>query len=273
MVDIYVFDRVKDEMLKIMERVGSDAGENLAELYKIGEITSGQQVKVVLPIGNFQSSRTPLLTRAIVKIGSEEWADSMNLGIAGCGLYTGGSSAIYLSQATDFKAKNCYRLSIFCSGCAVVAGSGAVLARTCQISKIALVSEMWGYAFLKLGNEAQRLAVKIESQTVPTRQRRPIAFGLYTGTGRNSAFITSSNMSASNLIARIPFQQIGQAVGFAISIYAYRKIIIIVYRYGKRLILGYKKRKLRRAAKLFTALIYWKSKNLRVYRLAAIKRS
>jgi len=194
-------------------------------------------------------------TRLIMVLGSENVGMVANTIITGSALVTCGESGLRLSTTTDPTAKVFYALSCGFSGTSAASGSMAVLARKCEISQVAALTEVFGAAFLYLGNQAHATALKLEGKPVPARyRRRPMAgFGLY-NRGNNAAFIAP--FRCSRIIETIPFEQIGRAVGFSISIYCYGKIILSAYRYGQQLIVKSKKKKFLKSTKLFLSLTY-----------------
>ena len=134
------------------------------------------------------------------------------------------------------------------------AAKASTLARKCEISEVALLTEAFGAAFLYLGNQAHAVALKLERKPVPPRFRKPISgFGLY-NRRNNVAFINPTPFRCSGIIETIPFEQIGRAVGFSISIYFYGRIILSAYRYGQQLIAKSKNKKFLKATKLFMSL-------------------
>lgn len=88
---------------------------------------------------------------------------------------------------------------------------------------------------MELGNKAHVMALQVEGKPIPQRLRRYIYPNLrppaYNPNGLG--FIMPSPIS-STVIGYIPFEKIGQLVGFGIALYGYSKVIIIVYRYGQQ---------------------------------------
>lgn len=84
-----------------------------------------------------------------------------------------------------------------------------------------------------LGNQSFHATRAVESQK-STALLRTIGRRRQSSYGSNSYGISFAMSEASNLImlsdfiAKIPFQQIGEAVGVCVSIYFYGKIIIVV---------------------------------------------
>lgn len=174
--------------------------------------------------------------------------------IVGSRIITFGLSRIGISTTTEPTAKGFYTMSCLLSGTAATTGDMAAIARKCEISEIALLTEAFGAAFLFLGNKAHAAALKVDGRRVPYRFRKPApGFGSYNR--RNTgAFIMP--MPSSRLIKAIPFEQIGRSVGFAFSVYCYGKIIIKLYRYGHQLIISRRNKKFSNKLKHFICLIY-----------------
>jgi hypothetical protein len=230
-------DEVMNEIARIAHAQGLEAGDFLRKALESGELTPGQRVNLVLPIGNIKLENFSLLTRATLALGTPTAGVVGNSVIVGLGVYTGGNSALQYTITTDKRAKALYALSTAFSTSAVVSGGVAVAARTCQISGTAALSEAFGFALMQLGNKAHVTALQLEGKPVPPRLKRfidpnprPLAFNP-DGLG----FIMPRPIS-STAIGYIPFEKIGQLVGFGLSVYGYSKIIIVSYRYGQRLV-------------------------------------
>ena len=224
-------DQTKPELLKVIVKLGLDGEAAIEELTKA--LVEG---------------------RVMMTLGSENFGVMANTCISGSAVITCGMSGIGLTTITDPTAKGFYALSCLCSGTSAATGGMAVLARKCEISEVALLTEAFGAAFLYLGNQAHAVALKLERKPVPPRFRRPISgFGLY-NRRNNVAFINPTPFRCSGIIETIPFEQIGRAVGFSISIYFYGRIILSAYRYGQQLIAKSKNKKFLKATKLFMSL-------------------
>lgn len=70
---------------------------------------------------------------------------------------------------TNPLAKMFYGLSVVCSSSAITNGGVAIMARTCQISETAALSETCATAFMMLGNQAHRKALQVEGKPLPPR--------------------------------------------------------------------------------------------------------
>lgn len=77
-----------------------------------------------------------------------------------------------LAGTHDRAAQRCYPLSCAFSRTAAVTGSMSRLARKCEISEFAILTEFFGAAFLYLGNQAHLAVLKVESKPIPHRFRR-----------------------------------------------------------------------------------------------------
>ena len=240
------------------------------------ELSKPELLEVLISIGMTSDDAVKQLQkmlldgRLLVQVGSENFGVVGNSLISGSGVLTCGLSGIGFATTNSPAAKGFYALSIGFSGTAATTGGMAAVARKCEISEVAFLSETFGAAFLLLGNQAHAAALKIEGKPVPARFRRAApSFGLH-NPRNNAAFIMP--FRASRVIEVIPFEQIGKTVGFSISIYCYGRMIITAYRYGQQLIGKYKKKKLVRKkllkiSKLLLGSIYtnkavWKRKKL-----------
>jgi hypothetical protein len=246
-------------------RIGKLWGKELTEIFENIEIPD-HPILLKLPIEqlatykNFSSQ-----TRVMMAMGTENFGVIGNTFISGSAIVTCGISGISMTTTTSPAAKTFYALSCAFSGTSAASSSMAVLARKCEISEVALLTETFGAAFLYLGNQAHAAALKVEGRRVPARYRRPLAgFGLYNGRN-NAAFILP--FRCSRIIETIPFEQIGRTVGFSISIYFYGRIILSAYRYGQQLIGKSKNKKFLKSTKLFISLICIQSKSTKRRRL------
>lgn len=254
-------------------KIGKAWGNELTEYYR-DKLIPDEPVILQLPIeklGDYTKFSKPI--RGLMLLGSENFGVVGNSLISGSAVITCGLSGIGLTTTNSPTAKGFYALSCAFSGTAATTGSMSVLARKCEISEVAMLTEVVGAAFLFLGNKAHAAALRIEGRPVPARFRRAApSFGLY-NPRNNAAFIMP--FRSSRIIEGIPFEKIGKTVGFSISIYCYGRIIITGYRYGQQLIGNYRKKKLLerkkknllKASKLLISSIYtnkavWKRKKL-----------
>lgn len=237
-------DEVLNEIDRIAQAQGLDAGEYLKKALESGELTPGGKVNLVIPIGKIKLENFSLLTRATLALGTPTAGVVGNSVIVGLGAYTVGNSALQYSITTDKRAKVLYALGAAFSTSAVVSGGVTVAARTCQISGTAALSEAFGFAFMQLGNRAHVTALQLEGKPVPPRLKRfidpnlrPLAFQ----TDGRLSFIMPGRMSNATL-GSIPFEKIGQLVGLGLAVYGYTKVIIIAYRYGQQLASKFRKK-------------------------------
>lgn len=228
-------DEILKEIARIAHEQGVEAGKYLIQGLESGELTPGQKVSLVIPIGNIKPENFSLLTRFTLALGTPEAGVVGNSIILGLGAYTGGNSALQFGITTDKKAKTLYAISVALSTSAVVSSGIAVAARTCHISGTAAVTEAFGFAFMKLGNKAHVAALQLEGKPVPPRLKkyidpnlRPLSFN-----PGGLGFIMPRHIS-STAIGAIPFEKIGQFVGFGLAVYGYSKVIIASYRYGQQ---------------------------------------
>jgi hypothetical protein len=260
MVDL----ELESKLYRYGEEIGRLWGKELTQIFENIGIPD-QPVILKLPIEKLATYKNfSMSTRLLMTVGSENFGVMGNTIISGSAVVTCGMSGIGLTTTTNPTAKAFYAMSCAFSGTSAASGSMAVLARKCEISEVALLTESFGAAFLYLGNKAHAAALKVEGKPVPAGFRRPVsAFGLY-NRRNNVAFITP--FRCSQIIKTIPFEQIGRTVGFSISIYCYGRIILSAYRYGQQLIVKSKNQKFLKSTKLFISLLSIQSvKRRRLY--------
>lgn len=145
-----------------------------------------------------------------------EFADVGNSCIVATGIYTGSASAISLTRTKNRLAKLFYTFSVLFSSAAVASGSSAVIARHCQISRTAAISEAFGASFLVLGKKANEMGTKMSGNTYHPK-------GL-------------------SFVGTYPIRPAGQGskilvgIGLVVTIYGYGKIIIKLYRFAQQVI-------------------------------------
>lgn len=247
--DFYIFmanytDEVLNEIARIAHAQGLEAGDFLRKALESGELTPGERVNLLIPIGKIKLENFSLLTRATLALGTPTAGVVGNSVIVGLGVYTGGNSALQYIITTNKRAKTLYALSAVFSTSAVVSGGVSVAARTCQISGTAALSEAFGFAFMQLGNKAHVTALQLEGKPVPPRLKRFINPNLRPLTFNTDGlgFIMPRRIS-STAIGYIPFEKIGQLVGLGLAVYGYSKIIIVSYRYGQQLLSKFRRQR------------------------------
>lgn len=248
----YIDKELAGELTRIAHRQAERWIKTLDEAISSGSINPDQKVNLVLPIENIDITRFSLLGRLTMQFGTPKAALVSNSAIVGLGLYSGGTSIIGYGATTDPKAKTCYGISAIFSASAVTNGGIAIIARACQISEVAALSEAIGMSFMVLGNKAHRLALELEGKPLPPHLSRAAKPPLFPGVaGSGLSFITPSRYpSLAGIIEQIPFQQVGRVVGGVLTVYAYGKIVIVCYRHGQKLLSNFqKKRKLNRTKK------------------------
>ena len=172
-----------------------------------------------------------------------------NVGVVGLAVYTGGSSAMNYTKTKSPLAKMLYIFGATFSGSAVLFGSQAALAKVCQLSGPAMLSESFGASFLALGNKAHQAALKADAKLVvpltPQQQYRdPDHLNKVRRflSGRNNrsniSFITpgGGDIYFAEIITMIPFEKIGRVVGVSLTMYGYYKLTITGYRYSQKLV-------------------------------------
>jgi hypothetical protein len=151
-------------------------------------------------------------------------------------------------RTTNPAAKAFYCLSIACSSTAITTAGFAVLARTCQISETAALSEAFASAFMMLGNQANVRALQLEGKPISPHLNRYVRKGLRRSVYNNNelSFVMpggTNHIVWSEVIERIPFEVIGRSVGIGLSIYGYSRLIIISYRYSQQFFSKFKARR------------------------------
>lgn len=251
-----VSPEVQQEVLRIAYNFGVNAGKQYRKLIQDGLLDVNQKVKFVLPAEEIDFSKFSLYNRFMMALGTKSGAETVNGGIAIMGLYTGLRSAGLHGTSWNPEAKLYYKLSGVCATAAIGSGGFAVYMEFCRIYYPAALAEMLGYMFLKLGQAAEERALQIERRNLLLAQREGRRSKLNFGTYNKRAsflFPVNSNPRFSKVIAKIPFYTIGRVVGFCITIYCYRKIIIRLYRFGQNMSYHYKIRKKIKAARILTA--------------------
>lgn len=235
---------VISEIARIAREQGLEYGESIKKALESGALTPGQNVNLIVPIGNIKPENFSLLTRATLAFGTPTAGVVSNSIIVGMGVYTGGSSAFQYSITTDKTAKALYALSAAFSTSAIVSGGLAVASRTCHISGTAALSEAVGFALMQLGNQAHVTALQLEGKPIPPRLQhfRNPNLRRSTFNTKGLGFIMPRPIS-STVIECIPFEKIGQFVGIGIAVYGYSKVIIVGYRYGQQFLNKYKNRR------------------------------
>ena len=160
------------------------------------------------------------------------------------GAYTGGRSAVNYGLTNSPTAKGFYAASAIFSAAAVTNGGMAFMANVYSISRAGIVTEALGFAFMKIGELAHVTALQAEGKPIPKHllnewfpNQRP------SQNNGNIGFImpgTGDFSFLSEIIAKIPFKEIGQLVGLSLTLYAYYKISITGYRYSQKLISKFK---------------------------------
>lgn len=126
------------------------------------------------------------------------------------------------------------------------------MAKVCHLSKAGLLSEALGYGFMRVGDMAHVTALELEGKPIPARLqyvkkrmvRKPLRESSYYGQNLGfimpgSGFNVGDFSFLSNTIAKVPFQAIGELVGWGFTAYGYYKIVIVAYRYSQKLISKY----------------------------------
>lgn len=285
---------VENELARRLYIYGQSMGKQIQGLLEEGKLEPNSTVRLLInaeAIENMKSSNFPLGTKLLITLGTPQAIAIGNGAIVCTGLYTGTKSAFNLVQTENRAAKLFYLASIGFSTSAVGNCTVATLARACELSNVGVCSEAFGYAFMRLGDLAYYSALRIEGKPIPANLQylnrgvqQPRRLPLYHN--QNLGFVMpgtgfSDFAFLSETIKHIPFQKIGQVVGFSLTVYSYSKIVIVGYQYSQKLIAKYKEKRkkqhLKRKTKLlrkqayFLALYFSKlpsiHKKLLIYRL------
>jgi hypothetical protein len=227
------------EIAEIIYRQGLKWGENLKFLAENGKIDLTKPIHLILPLGEIKLENFSKRTRFLIELGSTRTGVVANSAIAGVGCLTAGSSLMGLKATKNPAAKAFYCLSVVCSSTAITTAGFAVLARTCQISETAALSEACATAFMVLGNQANVRALQLEGKPVPPHLNKYVRKGFRRSAYNNNGacFVmpgVTNHIIWSEVIERIPFETIGRYVGIGLSIYGYSRLIIVSYRYSQQ---------------------------------------
>lgn len=216
----------------------------------------------------FFTSNLPMSYKLLTKIASSEFSAGGNFLLGSTGVViTFVSTEKYLSTSNRL-AKCFYMASICCSGTASVSGFMKGISGDCGLSKVAMGADSLGGALLYLGKRAQDAGDiaqgKKRMPTIPTLAefreaarkelaRRSSFLSKKGSVGGNSglAFLTDSSISSisssrtsiSQFMAYIPVKKYLLVGGSILTVYSYVKILILVYRYGKKTISKFSREK------------------------------
>jgi hypothetical protein len=155
------------EIARIVYEQGLKWGQNLKNLVENGTIDPTKPINLILPLGEIKIENFSKKTGFLMKLGSTRTGVIGNSVLVTGGCYTGGTSIIGYRATTNPTAKAFYGLSVVCSGSAITSGGMVVMARTCQISETASLSEACAVAFMILGNQAHVRALQLEGKPIP----------------------------------------------------------------------------------------------------------
>lgn len=240
---------VVKELAHGLYQYGVGLGEKAKYLLEQG-IVSDKEIKIMVMAPDIAklTPRLPFEAQVFMQLGTSSAKITGNTVIMGCGIYTGGRSALGFTATNSRAAKGCYAMSVMCSTVAVASGGTAVMAKACTLSKQGLLAESCGYAFMKLGEFAHAAALHAEGKPIPPQFQKylkyfqppkPIPGSAYAG--KYMGFVMPGNgFEFSEIIEKIPFQKIGQVVGVGFTVYGYYRIVVTGYRYSQKLITKYK---------------------------------
>lgn len=248
---------------RIAYKQGLKWGQNFKNLVENGTVDPNQAINLVLPLGNIKIENFSKKTRFLIELGSTRTGVISNSILVGVGCYTGGSSIMGYTSTTNSVAKTFYSLSILCSGSAITAGGFAVMARACQVSQTAALSDACASAFLILGNQAYVNALYLEGKPIPPRLNayvgKSLRRSIYDNNNGKLSFLipgATNSIVWSEFIEYIPFEKIGKLFGITLSLYGYSKLIMASYRYSQQLFNKFKAKKksllLKKQVRFFT---------------------
>jgi hypothetical protein len=207
---------------------GLKIGEDISKLIESWELVVPDNETLEVIINSFYTYEYPMYLKVLAKIGSPEFSNAGNLGLAASGLCLTAISTQNYFGTKNPVAKICYGASILYSSTAMLTGSLTVFNNACGISHLAIGGDMFGSTFLFLGNRAKKLGNYAEGkskirQLNPFRnrgfKRKPVSFTGPKGMG----FINPgcSNLSLQEIII------VGSTI---FTIYTYEKFIIAISR-------------------------------------------
>ena len=235
----------ENELLLVLRQYGVWLGEKTKNMWENGQISdNGARIVIMAEeIRNIKPS-VPGVTKLFAEFGTPEAGKIGNGAIVCAGAYTGGKSAVGYGLTNSPTAKGFYAASAIFSAAAVTNGGMAFMANVYSISRAGIVTEALGFAFMKIGELAHVTALQAEGKPIPKHllnewfpNQRP------SQNNGNIGFImpgTGDFSFLSEIIAKIPFKEIGQLVGLSLTLYAYYKISITGYRYSQKLISKFK---------------------------------
>ena len=160
----------------------SEYQDLIQEIILNAVITGAEMAIPELPVQIMDSAQDLSVTlkaaKTLVIIGSDNMGVVGNSAIAGAGCFTGGSSLMGLKTTRNPATKAFYCLSVVSSSTAIKTAGFAVLARTCQISETAALSEACATPFMVLGNQANVRALQLEGKPIPPHLNRYVRKGL-----------------------------------------------------------------------------------------------
>lgn len=266
------------EVGRIAYRQGLKWGKILKSQIEDGTIDPTKPIRLKLTLGEINIENFSAKTRFLMALGSTRAGVTGNSIITGAGLFTGGSSIIGYKATTDPTAKICYALSVVFSGSAVTSGGMAVIARSCQISETAALSEACATAFMFLGKQAHVTALHLEGKPIPPHLksyvRKSLRQSVYNNNGLSFVMPSGTNCIIwSEVIERVPFETIGKFVGIGLSVYGYSKLIIVSYRYSQQLFNKFQTRRKSAVLRKQASLALRTDLTTRIYRVYLIKLS
>ena len=258
------------ELLLFLHKYGVWLGEKTKKMWENGQISdSGARIVIMAEeIRNIKPS-VPGVTKLFAEFGTPEAGTIANGVIVCAGAYTGGRSALGYRLTNYPTAKGFYAASALFSAATITNGGMAIMANVCNISRVGVLTEALGFAFMKVGELAHVAALQAEGKPIPQHLQsvkewsRKHVRQPYRNNG-NIGFIMPGAGSGdfsflSETIAKIPFKQIGQLVGLSLTLYGYYKISITAYRYSQKLISKFKENRQKK---------WMKSRSTRLYRQA-----
>ena len=264
-----------NELLRLVHNHGIRISKELKDRVAQGTLNPYRKVDVALTEENIRDmiptiSQFPLTKRLIMRMGTPEFSNASHYLIVTAAVYTGSKSAVNYAKTLSKSARLFYLLSTGFSSAAALFGSNAVLAKSCQLSGPAFLSESFGAVFLHLGNQAHQAALIVENKAIPltiqqkygdqaTLQNLRRKLSRKNNNGQISYIMPGNRIDFSEIIVSIPFEKIGQTVGFTLTIYGYYRITIAGYRYSRKLISKFsenrKKNKLRKLRKNYRLIL------------------
>ena len=225
------------ETIRLLYQYSKSLAEKTKQMMENGEISSAGAQPIILAeeFRNIRPNLPPIMD-IFSEFGTVEAGTIGNSALMCAGVYTGGVSASYFRYTNDPIARAYYFASTIFSLSAILNGGMAAIARRCQISETAVVSEALGYGFMRAAKKAHRVGLEVEGKPVPNfllSKKEIIRLPKFNN--GNGAFISPAAVSG---VEGISFTQIVLIGTTIFSIYRTAKLVTNgskrIYKYIKQ---------------------------------------